>query len=225
MADFQLIRMEMKNVLIVDDHAVVRTGLKLLLHDFYQGLKIYEASNGDEVMREFKLHKIDLLVMDIHMANTDSIGLVELISIKYPKTYTLIFSMLPEKIYGKRMLKAGARGYLPKESTLDEIKKAFDLVLQQKTYLSQNFIEILAGQVSTDNTLNPFEILSHREFEIVNLLLSGLSINAIAQTLNLKPSTVGTYKIRVFEKLKIKSVFELKDLAMLFNFNHHSIDY
>jgi two-component system, NarL family, invasion response regulator UvrY len=123
------------------------------------------------------------------------------------------------------MLKAGARGFLPKESTLDEIKKAFDLVLQQKTYLSQNFIEILAGQVSTDNTLNPFEILSHREFEIVNLLLSGLSINAIAQTLNLKPSTVGTYKIRVFEKLKIKSVFELKDLAMLFNFNHHSIDY
>jgi DNA-binding NarL/FixJ family response regulator len=75
--------MEMKNVLIVDDHAVVRTGLKLLLHDFYQGLKIYEASNGDEVMREFKLHKIDLLVMDIHMANTDSIGLVELISIKW----------------------------------------------------------------------------------------------------------------------------------------------
>ena len=123
------------------------------------------------------------------------------------------------------MLKAGARGFLPKESTLEEIKKAFDLVLQQKTYLSQNFIEILAGSVSTDTAFNPFEKLSHREFEIVNLLLSGSSINAIAQTLNVKPSTVGTYKIRVFEKLKIKTIFELKDLAMLFDFNHHSINY
>lgn len=215
----------MKNVLIVDDHAVMRTGLRLLLQDFYQGLKIYEASTGDEVLPLFKTHRIDLVVMDIHIANTDTIGMVELLSIKYPRTYTLVFSMMPEQIYGRRMLKAGARGFLPKESTLEEVKKAFDLVLQQKTYLSQNFIEILAGHATTDTTHNPFEKLSHREFEIVNLLLSGTSINAIAQALNVKPSTVGTYKLRVFEKLKIKTVFELKDLAVLFDFNHHSINY
>lgn len=215
----------MKNVLIVDDHSVMRTGLRLLLQDYYQGLKIYEAGTGDELLEQFKAHRIDLLIMDIHMANTDAIGLVEMVSIKYPKTYTLVFSMLPEQIYGRRMLKAGARGFLPKESTLEEVKKAFDLVLQQKTYLSQNFIEILADHASTDTTANPFEKLSHREFEIVNLLLSGSSINAIAQTLNVKPSTVGTYKMRVFEKLKIKTVFELKDLAMLFDFNHHSTNY
>jgi two-component system, NarL family, invasion response regulator UvrY len=76
LVDFKFIRMEMKNVLIADDHAVVRTGLKLLLQDFYQGLKIYEAGNGDDLLRQFKQHKIDLLVMDIHMASTDSIGLV-----------------------------------------------------------------------------------------------------------------------------------------------------
>jgi len=217
--------MEMKNVLIVDDHAVMRTGLRLLLQDFYQGLEIYEAGTDAEVLQQFKLHWIDLVVMDIHIANTNTIELVELISIKYPRTYTLVFSMMPEQIYGRRMLKAGARGFLPKESTLEEIKKAFDLVLQQKTYLSQNFIEILAGHVSTGSGVNPFEKLSHREFEIVNLLLSGFSIAAIAQTLNVKPSTVGTYKLRVFEKLKIKTVFELKDLAMLFGFNYHSINY
>ena len=81
--------MEMKNVLIVDDHAVMRTGLKLLLQDFYQELNIYEAGDGEAALQLLKLHRVDLLVMDIHMTNTDTIGLVELITIKYPKIYII----------------------------------------------------------------------------------------------------------------------------------------
>lgn len=203
----------------------MRTGLRRLLQDYYGALEIYEAWDGDSLLQHFKERSIDMLIMDIHMTKTDSIGVVELVSIKYPGTYILVFSMLPEEIYGRRMLKAGAKGYLPKESSLEEIRRAFDLAFNRKAYLSQNFLEMLASDLSSYPHGNPFDQLSHREFEIVNLLLSGVGINAIAQMLNLKPSTVGTYKTRVFEKLKIKTVFELKDLSVLFNFNHHSINY
>ncbi|TCJ13965.1 response regulator transcription factor [Flaviaesturariibacter flavus] len=213
-----------KKVLIVDDHAVMRAGLKLLLQDAFANLQLFEAGDGDEAMEVLRQQHIDILVMDIHIRNTDSISLVELISIRYPKTYILVFSMLPEKVYGRRMLAAGARSYLPKESTLDEIKKAFELVFRRKTYMSQNFAEIMAGAGATQ-ALNPFDQLSRREFEIVNLLLSGASINAIAQSINVKPSTVGTYKARVFEKLRIATVFELKDLAVLYKMHHHSMGF
>jgi two-component system invasion response regulator UvrY len=214
-----------KKVLIVDDHAVMRSGLKLLLEDAFNGLQVLEAGNGDVVLQHFRDHHIDILVMDIHIQDTDSISLVELVSIRYPKTYILVFSMLPEKVYGRRMLAAGARSYLPKESPLDEIKKAFELVFRRKIYRSQHFTEILAAVAMAKSPVIPFDHLSRREFEIANLLLSGTSINAIAQRLNVKPSTVGTYKARVFEKLKINTVFELKDLAVLFRMQHHSMDY
>lgn len=210
-----------KNVLIVDDHAVMRTGLKNLLVDFYSDLNIYESCDGDMMLEQFKKRRIDMLIMDIHIPNTDSISLVEMISIKYPKTYTLIFSMLPEHIYGKRMLKAGAKGYLPKESTISEIRNAFDHVLNHKVYISSNLTDILKKDKVVPADSNPFSQLSHREFEIVNFLLSGWNINTISQKLNLKQSTIGTYKARIFEKLQIKTIFELKDIAMLYNFNHH----
>lgn len=214
-----------KHVLIVDDHAVMRKGVKLILTDLGHGLAIYESGDGDSMLEHFRQKKIDLLVMDIHMPNTDSIRMVELVSIRYPGTYILIFSMLPEHIYGRRMLKAGARGYLPKLSTIDEIRGAFDQALQRKSYLSPSLSDLLEKESSAQDGYDPFAQLSDREFEIVNLLLSGSSINLIARRLNLKHSTVGTYKARIFDKLQVRTIFELKDLAMLYNFNHYYLDF
>lgn len=213
-----------KHVLIVDDHAVMRTGVKLILADLGHGLVLHESGDGDSMLEQFRQKKIDLLVMDIHLPNTDSIRMVELVSIRYPGTYILIFSMMPEHIYGRRMLKAGARGYLPKLSTIEQIRGAFDQALNRKSYLSPSLSDLLVKESGEQDSDNPFEQLSDREFEIVNLLLSGCSINHIARRLNLKHSTVGTYKARIFDKLQVQTIFELKDLAMLYDFNHYYLD-
>lgn len=213
-----------KHVLIVDDHAVMRTGVKQIFADLGYGLAIHESGDGDSMLEHFRQKNIDLLVMDIHLPNTDSIRMVELVSIRYPGTYILVFSMLPEHIYGRRMLKAGARGYLPKLSTIEEIRSAFELALKRKSYLPPNLSDLLDKESVEEGNPDPFAQLSDREFEIVNLLLSGCSVNGMAQRLNLKHSTVGTYKARIFDKLQVRSIFELKDLATLYNFDRYYLD-
>ena len=213
----------MKNILLVDDHMVIRTGLKALLNDYYVQLSIMEAENEAQTLQSLKQHKIDLLIMDLQIPNTDVIGLIEMISIKYPRCYILVFSMLPEKIYARRVLSAGASGYLPKDSSPEEMKKAFDHALAEKKYLSPQLTELLSQEARQALPGNPFDRLSHREFLIVNLLLGGASITRIAERLNIKPSTVGTYKSRIFEKLSVKTIFELKEMAVLYDLSSYAI--
>ena len=206
------------NVLIVDDHAVMRKGLNVLLNDFYPALKIYEAADGHDLLEAFRQRSIDILVMDIQIPDTDTISLVELESIKYPQTYILVFSVMPERIYGSRLRKAGASAYIPKESTIEQMKQAFDQVIKNRLALRDNTPAVqhsLAPGITTDSS--PFATLSFREFEILNYLLDGNNIHEIAMHLKLKPSTVGTYKLRSFNKLKISNIVELKELALLYN--------
>ncbi len=206
--------MAMKQILLVDDHMVIRKGLRSLLTEFDNVMEFHEAANGDEALSILKKKHVDLVIMDLQMGQTDSINLIELISIKHAHTYILVFSMLPEKIYARRVLKAGASGFLPKESKNEEIKKAFDNAISRKKYLSQQFIDLIAQDPGAWSD-NPFQGLSHREFEIVNMLLTGNTITAISQYLNIRPSTVGTYKARIFQKLKVNTVFELKEMAVV----------
>ena len=213
-----------KHVLIVDDHAVMRTGVRQIFTDLGYGVAVHESGDGDSMLEHFRQKKIDLLIMDIQLPNTDSIRMVELVSIRYPKTYILVFSMLPEHIYGRRMLKAGARGFLPKLSSIEEIRGAFCQALRHQSYLPPGLGELLEKEEGEGGRYDPFAQLSDREFEIVNLLLSGCSINSIAQRLNLKHSTVGTYKARIFEKVQVRTIFELKDLATLYNFDRYYLD-
>ena len=208
-----------KDILIVDDHSVTRQGLKFLLSDLYDHLNIMEASDGDEIFKILKEKKIDLAILDLQLPNTDTISIIEWMSIRYPQTYTLAFSMLPENIYGQRVLKAGASGYLPKDSSIDEIKKAIELALSKEKYVSQYLIDMMAKSSEEKSQENPFQKLSHREFEIVNLLLAGKTITAIGHKLSIKPSTVGTHKSRIFSKLNVGTLFELKEFAFLYGLN------
>lgn len=208
-----------RDILIVDDHSVTRTGLKSLLLDLYDQINITEACDGDEILRVLKQKKIDIAILDLQLPNTDTISLIEWMSIRYPQTYTLAFSMLPENIYGHRVLKAGASGYLPKDSSIDEIKRAIELALSRKKYVSQYLVDMIANGAGEHISDNPFQKLSHREFEIVNLLLAGKSITAIGQELHIKPSTVGTYKSRIFSKLHVATLFELKEMSFLYGLN------
>ncbi len=206
--------MAMKQILLVDDHMVIRKGLRSLLYEYDNLMEFHEAANGDEALAILKKNHVDLVIMDLQMGQSDSINLIELISIKHAQAYILVFSMLPEKIYARRVLKAGASGFLPKESKNEEIKKAFDNALNRRKYLSQQFIDLIARDPGAWSD-NPFQELSHREFEIVNMLLTGNTITSISQYLNIRPSTVGTYKARIFQKLRVNSVFELKEMAVV----------
>ena len=202
---------------------VIRTGLRAMLNDYYSQLNILDAQDETEALQAMRLHRIDLVIMDLQVPNADVIGLIEMVTIKYPQTTILVFSMLPERIYARRVFRAGASGYLPKDSPPIEIKKAFDLALQQKKYLSPVMQEVLSNDTGNNAADNPFDRLSHREFLIVNLLLGGNSITGIAHRLNIRPSTVGTYKTRIFEKLKVNTVFELKEMAVLYDLHPNAV--
>jgi len=204
----------MKKFLLVDDHAVVRSGIHALLSEIFNPCEIHEAGDSESATEKLKEHRFDLIMMDIQMPNSDTLGLMEYITVKYPEAKVLIFSMSPENIYAKRFLKAGAMGFLSKDSSLDEIKKAVSLVLNNRKYISESFAELLADASYSGVPDNPFEKLSPREFEIASLLLTGQSISEISKSLHLQISTVGTHKSRLFEKLRIVNILELKQLAV-----------
>ena len=204
----------MKKFLIIDDHVVVRSGIKVLLSEIYKPAEVDEASNGETALEKIKDNKYDLVTLDVQMPDTDSLGLMEYLKVKYPSLSVLVFSVSPENIYASRFLKAGAKGFINKNAPLDEIKKAIDLVLHNEKYLSD---AITHQDPATAKEENLFNTLSVREFEIVSLLLSGQTISKIAANLHLGVSTIGTHKARIFDKLKVTNLLELKELANVYN--------
>jgi two-component system, NarL family, invasion response regulator UvrY len=207
----------MKKFLLVDDHNVVRSGIKGLLLELFKPSEIDEASDGETATEILKHNQYDLIMMDIQMPKTDTLGLMEYIHIKYPEAKVLIFSMSAESIYAKRFLKAGAKGFLSKDAPLDEIKKAISLVLNNRKYISETLASSLAEESISETTGNPFNQLSPREFEIVSLLLTGQTISEISKLLNLQVSTIGTHKARLFSKLHVNNILELKEIATSYN--------
>lgn len=207
----------MKRFLLIDDHVVVRSGLKFILSDLFKPCEIDEAEDGDTAVAILKERKYDLVMLDIKMPNTNSIQLMEYFKITYPSLKVLIFSMNSESIYAKRFLRAGAQGFVNKDAPLDEVVKAINQVLSGKKYISETMMELLAEFGISNKEEVLFNSLSPREFEIVSLLLKGDSLSHIAQSLNLQTSTVGTHKARIFEKLKVTNLLELKELSNMYN--------
>jgi len=208
----------MPNLLIVDDHSIVRSGLILLIKDFMSHAQIDEAYDGDSAFEAVKKNNYDLIVMDVNMPNTDSFGVLSSILSFKPSARVIIFSMNDEELYAKRYLKMGAMGYLRKDAPSSEIQKAISSVLNNKKYMSAELSEMLLSDLQDKSRLdNPFDKLSPREFELVQHLSRGESVAQMSQTLNLHKSTVGTHKARIFEKLKCANIIELNKLAEI----HH----
>jgi two-component system invasion response regulator UvrY len=209
----------MKKFLLVDDHEIVRSGVKTVLTELFKPCDIAEASNEKEALAQLKLGKYDLIIMDVQMPDTDTAGLLKNIRTKTPEAKVLIFTMSPENLYAKRFMKLGAMGFVTKNSGLAELVKAINLILNNRKYISEAFAEILASEVSEEKSDNPFESLSSREFEIVSLIIQGKSLNEISDLLAIHSSTVSTHKSRLFDKLGVKNLPELLELARAFNFN------
>jgi DNA-binding NarL/FixJ family response regulator len=208
----------MPHLLLVDDHAIVRTGLKLVIENYIPHCTIDEAIDGDTAFEKIKHSDYDLVIMDVSMPNTDSFGIVNSILSFKPGTKIMMFSMNAEEIYAKRYLKMGAVGYLRKDSPGNEIKRAIETVLNNKIYISPELNEKLLSDLHSNRSVeNPFEKLSPREFEIVQHLVLGESVSEISHKLNLHSSTIGTHKARIFEKLQCHNIIDLNKLAKMHN--------
>lgn len=204
----------MKKFLFIDDHGVVRSSFARILSEPYKPVEVEEAANGTEAIEKILAQTFDLVVLDVQMPDTDTLGLVEFIRLHSPSTKILILSMASETVHGKRYLKAGANGYVSKQAPLDVVDKAIEMVLEGRNYISETLADSLVweslGQKGIDN---PFQLLSPREYEIMGMILLGRTIGEISATLHVAYSTVSTYKARIFEKLRVDNLIQLKDLA------------
>lgn len=207
----------MKRFLVIDDHAIVRSGIKFWLAAEYDPAEIHEAENGKQATEKVENNDYDLLLLDILLPQTNSFDLLKSILTSKPDSKVLIFSMNSESMYAKRFLQAGAVGFISKDAPIEEFKKAVDITLNNKKYFSDQFIEGILTEKRNGDTNNPFLKLSEREFEITSFLLEGKSVGEISILLNIHNSTTGTYKARIFEKLNIENVFQLNKLATLYD--------
>jgi DNA-binding NarL/FixJ family response regulator len=207
----------MINILLTDDHPIIRAGLKRFILDYIAHSVIDEADDGDSAFKKIKEKNYNLIILDANMPNTDSFGLVTNIIALKPGANILIYSMNAEETYAKRYLQLGAKGFLSKTSAEDEMKKALDNVMSGKKYVSSRLSESFTEAAIGKKTTNPFETLSPREFEIMLHLIRGKSISEICSTLNLQPSTAATYKARIFLKLKCDNIIDMHELAKVYN--------
>jgi two-component system, NarL family, invasion response regulator UvrY len=212
----------MIKILLADDHAIIRAGLKIYIQNIVPHSSIEEAYDGDSTFEKIKQNDYDLIILDINMPATDSFGLVSNIIAVKPESKILMFSMNSEEIFAKKYLNIGALGYLNKDASADEIKQAIMNVMNNKRYLSSSLTQSLTDSAlgKNANNQNPFDLLSPRELEIVRHLMRGESVSQIGVYLNLHTSTVGTHKARIFEKLNCRNVIGINELARIHNFVH-----
>jgi len=210
----------MIRALIADDHAVVRQGLKQILGDTPEMVVAGEATNGQEVLDKVRAETWDVVVLDISMPDRSGLDVLKQLRSERPKLPVLVLSMHSEDQYAVRVLKAGASGYLTKDSAPDELVKAIRKVVSGGTYVSSFLAEKLAFEIGTDSSRLPHETLSDREFQVLRLIAAGESVTEIAAELYLSVKTVSTYRARLLQKMNLTTNAELMHYAM----QNHLID-
>jgi DNA-binding NarL/FixJ family response regulator len=201
-------------ILIADDHAIVRRGLKQLILEEYPSAQIGEAGDAEELIKKTILQNWDVVIGDLNMPGRSGLEALKQIKQALPKLPVLIMSMYPEDQYALRVLKAGASGYLSKELIHDELIKAIQTVLRGKKYITPATAEKLAEAFHSGKGQSSHEVLSDREFEVFKLLASGKTISEIASQLLLGTTTVSTYRSRILEKMNMRSNADLTRYAL-----------
>ncbi|HEX2846316.1 MAG: response regulator transcription factor [Chitinophagaceae bacterium] len=195
----------MLNILIADDHAVVRRGLKQILLEEYPSARIGEAADAETLVAQVINDKWDIVICDMNMPGRSGLDALSQLKQVAPHVPVLIMSMYPEDQYALRVLKAGAAGYLGKDSIHDEIIRAVQTVLLGKKFITPSVAEKLANAYRDDTGQQPHELLSDREFDVFKLLAAGKSVSEIASQLSLSSTTVSTYRARIIEKMNLRS--------------------
>ncbi|MBT8265345.1 MAG: response regulator transcription factor [Bacteroidia bacterium] len=195
----------MKTILIVDDHAILRKGLIQLLEGDFQDYIFLEASNGIEALSVLRKEKVDLALLDIAMPKMNGIELLKQLEIHNISTPSIILSMQEEDQYALRVFKAGASGFLSKNSAPEILIKAIRKVLSGRKYISENVADILADNVNKKDVKNILDHLSNREIQVLQLIANGLIVSEIAKEIGLSVNTISTYRSRILKKLSLKN--------------------
>jgi two-component system, NarL family, invasion response regulator UvrY len=204
----------MMRILIADDHAVVRKGLRQILEEASDIVVGGEASNGREVLEKIRAGGWDALVLDITMPGQTGLEVLKEVKQEAPRLPVLMLSMHAQEQYATRVLKAGASGYLPKESAPEELIKAIRKVCSGGKYVSADQAEKLIYLFDNASDKAPHELLSDREFEVLRAIASGRTVSQIAAEVHLSVKTVSTYRARILEKMRMKTNAELTTYAV-----------
>jgi len=212
----------MKQFLLADDQAIVRSGLKAIIRENFGACNIDEAENQSDIIRCVKANSYDLVILDINMEGTDFFQTLGWFKIIAPTTRVLIFTMQPENILGRTCLQLGAWGFISKRAHPDELVLVIKKLLDGQKYISSNLASTLIDN-SHKKTTNPFQNLSARELEIVLLLDEGKTLVEICELLHIEYSTVNTHKRKIFEKLMVGNVLSLSRLMRTFHIQSTSV--
>lgn len=204
----------MIRVLVVDDHAIFREGVKQILDDVLDIQVEGEASNGRDALDLVLRDEWDVMLMDLSMPEGGGLETLRQVRTIRPKLPVLILSMYPETQYAVRVLKAGAAGYLNKDAAPDELVSAIRKVAEGRKYVTPEVAERLITQLGPHPTLLPHEALSEREFQVMRLLASGKTVSEISDELALSVKTISTYRARILEKMGMGSNAELTRYAL-----------
>jgi len=210
----------MIKILIADDHPVVRRGLREIIKKAFDLVMVDEASNGQEVLERVSKNDYDVVLLDISMPGRSGLDVLKELKGQKPKLPVLVLSIHPEEQYAVRVLKAGASGYLTKESAQDELISALQNVSTGRKYITPSLAERLAFDLEMDTERPPHESLSDREYQVMCMIASGKTVKEIAEELFLSVKTVSTYRARLLDKMRMKSSAELTYYAI----KHRLID-
>jgi two-component system invasion response regulator UvrY len=199
----------MIKILIADDHTIFREGIKHILAEYPDLVVADEANNGQEVLDKIWKNNYDMVLLDITMPGMTGLEVLKQLKNDKPKLPVLILSMHPEEQYAIRVLRAGASGYLTKESAPDELITAIRKISQGRKYITSSLAERLATEVEADTEKPLHDILSDREYQVLRMIAAGKTVKHIAKELSLSIKTVSTYRTRIMEKMKMKTNAEV----------------
>lgn len=205
----------MLRILIADDHALIRKGLKQILLEEYPSAIVEEVNDGEGVIKKSISNEWDIIISDLSMPGRSGLDVMKQVKQNLPKLPVLILSIHPEEQYAIRVLKAGAAGYLSKDAANEELVEAVQRVLQGRKYISPSIAEKIAEYLGHDSSdKSPYEFLSNREFDVFIRLASGKTVSEIAGQLSLSGTTVSTYRSRILEKMHMRTNAELTRYAL-----------
>ncbi|WP_159467083.1 response regulator transcription factor [Dyadobacter sp. 3J3] len=201
----------MKRILIVEDHAIVRMGIDFIITDLFQPVDVHQVSNFIDAIALIQKNIFDLIVLDINIPGGENSRMINKIRGIQPNVKILVFSGSEEEIYALHYIHAGANGFLSKGASEDEYKAAIMAVINNGKYVSGKVQQQMVKNIldSKYASSNPLEDLSKRELEVMHLLAQGKWTKEIATLLNLKETTISTYKARIFEKLEVANIIEM----------------
>ena len=206
--------MEIKKILIAEDHPLILKGLKNIIRHITMEVEFFETDNGAELLSLAKQHQPKFCIVDLNLADGIALTSIENLTQLFPDTNILIYTSFPDPIYAKHLFRLGIHGFLNKKASEDDLREALIKFLNEEFFVSSEFLPHIFNKPygSKKNMINPFELLSLKELTLIEYLKDGMSVKDIAEKMSIKSNTAATYKKRAFQKLKIENIIQLHTL-------------